>query len=96
MEGWKDYLADPAAGNALIKKDNPNMSDEQIAYGIAKMKELKVVTGGSAARLGIGVMTEDRWKKTFDYMVSAGLLKADTDWHKAYTIQFIKDLKVMP
>jgi NitT/TauT family transport system substrate-binding protein len=32
MEGWKSYMADPAPANALIKKDNPNMTDEQLAY----------------------------------------------------------------
>ena len=32
MEGWKSYLkADPAPANALIKKDNPNMTDDQLA-----------------------------------------------------------------
>ncbi|RZL07581.1 MAG: ABC transporter substrate-binding protein, partial [Rubrivivax sp.] len=31
-EGWKSYLADPAPGNALIKKDNPNMTDDQLNH----------------------------------------------------------------
>lgn len=96
MEGWKSYLADPTLGNAMIKQYNPNMSDEQIAFGIRKLKEIQAVTGGDAARLGIGTITEERWRKTFDYMVSSGLLKPDTDWHKAFTTQFIKDAKVMP
>ena len=42
MEGWKSYLADPAPANALIKKDNPNMTDEQLAYSVAKLKEMGV------------------------------------------------------
>ena len=52
MEGWKSYLADPAAGNALIKKDNPNMTDDQLAYSVAKLKEIGIVTGGDAAQAG--------------------------------------------
>jgi NitT/TauT family transport system substrate-binding protein len=96
MEGWKSYLADPTLGNAMIKQYNPTMSDEQIAFGVAKLKEIKVVTGGDAAKFGIGTITEERWKKTYEYMVASGLLKADTDWHKAFTTQFIKDAKVMP
>lgn len=95
-EGWKSYLEDPAAGNVLIKQDNKNMGDEQLAYALTKLKELKVVTGGDAASQGIGVMTDERWKKTYDTMVATGLLKADTDWRKAYTTQFVKDMKVMP
>ncbi|MEC5385742.1 ABC transporter substrate-binding protein [Uliginosibacterium sp. H3] len=96
IEGWKSYLADPAAANELIKKDNPKMDDEQIAYGIKRMKELKVFDGGDAAKLGAGIMTDARWEATYKFMVGAGLLKADTDWKKAYTTQFVKDLKIMP
>lgn len=95
-EGWKSYLTDPSAGNVLIKADNKSMDDEQLAYAVKKLKELKVVTGGDAATLGIGAMTEERWKKTAETMISTGLLKPDTDWHKAYTTQFVKDMRVMP
>jgi NitT/TauT family transport system substrate-binding protein len=96
MEGWKSYMADPAAGNALIRKENPNMKDAQLAFALEKMKQYRFVNGGDAAKLGIGVMTDERWKKTYDFMVAGGLLKPETDWHKAYTTQFVKDLKVMP
>lgn len=96
MEGWKSYLADPAPANALIKRDNPNMKDDQLAYGLDKLKQLRMITGGDAATRGIGVMTDARWRKTRDFMVEVGLLKADLDWKRAYTTQFVKDLKVMP
>lgn len=95
-EGWKSYLDDPAAGNALIKLDNKAMGDEQLAYALKKIKTLELVTGGDAAKFGIGVMTDERWKKTYETMVATGLLKADTDWRKAYTTQFVKDMRVMP
>ncbi|HEX4410284.1 MAG TPA: ABC transporter substrate-binding protein [Xanthobacteraceae bacterium] len=96
LEGWKSYLkGDAAAANALIKADNPNMSDAQIAFGIKRMNELQVVDGGDAKTMGIGIMTEARWKQTDDLMVSAGLLPKETDWHKAYTTDFVKDLKIM-
>jgi len=96
IEGWKSYLANPAPGNELIKKDNPNMSDGQLAYGLAKMKEINLVTGGDAAKSGIGIMTDERWERTAKFMVEWGLLKPDTDWRRAYTTRFVKDLKVMP
>lgn len=96
IEGWKSYLADPAPANELIKKDNPNMKDDQLAYAVAKLKEHQLITGGDAARMGIGVITDERWKRTYDYMVSAGLLKADVDYRQAFTTQFVRDLKVMP
>ncbi|MBB5499953.1 NitT/TauT family transport system substrate-binding protein [Paraburkholderia sp. MM5384-R2] len=96
MEGWKSYLANPAPGNALIKKDNPEMTDAQLAFGVAQLKKLKLVTGGDASTLGIGAMTDTRWKKTYDYMVGAKLLKASTDYKSAYTLQYIQNAKVMP
>ncbi len=95
MEGWKSYLTgDATAANALIKADNPKMSDEQIAFGIKRMKELKVVDGGDAATMGIGVMTDARWKATYDFMVDAGLLDKSVDYKKAFTTQFIDGMKI--
>jgi len=96
IEGWKSYMANPGPANELIKKDNPNMKDEQIAYAIAKLKENKLLDGGDAGKLGLGVMTDERWKTTYETMVKLGLLKADVDWKAAYTTRFVKDLKIMP
>ncbi|NVO12944.1 MAG: ABC transporter substrate-binding protein [Rhodoplanes sp.] len=97
MEGWKSYIyGDPAPANALIKKDNPNMKDEQIAYAIGKLRESKVLVDGDAATQGIGVMTDARWKATYDFMVQEKLLKPEVDVKSAYTLQFVKDLKIMP
>jgi len=96
MEGWKSYLkGDPGPANALIKADNPNMSDAQIAFGIKRMNELHVVDGGDAQTLGIGIMTEQRWKASYDLMVTSGLLPKDTDWKKAFTSDYVKDLKIL-
>jgi len=95
-EGWKSYLKDPAPGNALIKKAKPEMTDELMAFGVAKIKAYGLVTGGDAKTLGILTMTDSRWKQTFDFMVSAGLTKADVDYHKAYSLQFVKEIKVLP
>jgi NitT/TauT family transport system substrate-binding protein len=94
VEGWKAYLRDPAAGNALIKQMNPQMPDEHIAYSLQKMRDVKAVEGGDAATMGIGIMTEERWKKTRDFLVESNLLKADTDWKSAFTTDYIKDVKI--
>jgi NitT/TauT family transport system substrate-binding protein len=95
LEGWKSYVkGDPSAANALIKADDPKMSDEQIAFGIKRMNELQVVDGGDAKTMGIGIMTEARWKATDDLMVQEGLLPKDTDWTKGFTTEFVKDLKI--
>ena len=98
MQGWKDYLkADPSAANALIKKDNPNMSDDRIAVAIKLMNETGMVGGGDAAGMGIGIVTDERMKKTYDMMVAMKLIDpAKVDVKKTYTTEFVKDLKIMP
>ena len=95
-EGWKSYLANPAPGNALIKRDNPEMSDALLAYSQRKMKEHAIVAGGDAATRGLLTMTDTRWTQTIDFLRSAGLTKAGTDYAKAYTLSLVRDVKVLP
>jgi len=98
MQGWKDYLkGDPSAANALIKKDNPNMTDDKIAVGIKLLNETGMVFGGDAAKMGVGIVTDERMKKTYDMLVEMKLLDpAKVDLKKTYTTEFVKDLKIMP
>ncbi len=95
-EGWKSYLANPAAGNALIRKDNPQMSDELLAYGLARMKAYGIVDGGDAKTAGLLTMTPARWQATIDFLRSAGLAKPGTDYAKAWTLDVVRDVKVVP
>ena len=88
--GWINYLnGDNKAANELIKKDDPEMTDDQIAYSIAQMKAYGIVDSGDAAKLGIGAMTDEHMKSFFDKMVKAGVFKADLDYTKAYTLKFV-------
>lgn len=97
MQGWKDYLqADPAAADALIKKDNPNMSDALLAHGRQMMLASGMVFGGDAARAGVGTMNDERFRKTYDMMVSLKLLDPKVDVKKTYTTEFVEDLRILP
>lgn len=89
MEGWVSYFADPAPGNALIKQANPQMTDEQIDYGLQKMQEYGLVTGGDATTGGIGVMTDERWATLHQFMLEAGLVSPALDIHDVYTLEFL-------
>lgn len=95
-EGWKSYLANPTPGNALIKRDNPRIENALIAYGVARIREYGLVTGGDAATRGIMTMTDARWDKTAEFMRSAGLLKPDFDIRNAYTLDSVQDVHVLP
>jgi NitT/TauT family transport system substrate-binding protein len=88
--GWYHYLyGDNAKANAAIKKDNPEMTDEQIEYSVGKLKEHGIIDSGDTLTKGIGAMTDERVKDFFDQMVKAGLVKPTTDFRKAYTLQFV-------
>jgi len=88
--GWYHYIyGDSGPGNALIKKQNPEMTDSLLAYSIAKMKEYGIVDSGDSVTLGIGAMTDARMKSFFDKMVRAGVAKRGLDLKRAYTLQFV-------
>jgi NitT/TauT family transport system substrate-binding protein len=88
--GWANYLyGDNAAANARIKRDNPEMTDDRIAYSIAKMKEYGIVDSGDTLKGGIGAMTDARMKGFFDKMVASGVVKGGIDYKKAYSLQFV-------
>ncbi|MFL5024359.1 MAG: ABC transporter substrate-binding protein [Microvirga sp.] len=88
--GWYHYLyGDNTKAKELIKRDNPEMTEELLAYSRTKMKEYGIVDSGDTASLGIGAMTDARMKDFFDKMVKAGLFKADLDYRQAYTLRFV-------
>lgn len=96
MEGWVSYLNNPAPGNALIKKDNPKMTDDLLAWAVTQIRQHHLIDGDDAASEGWGTMTETRWRKTRDFMVSANLLDAATDWKQAYTTEFVQTMQIKP
>jgi NitT/TauT family transport system substrate-binding protein len=88
--GWYHYLyGDNAPANAMIRKLNPEMTDELLAYSIARMKEYGIVDSGDALHGGIGAMTDARMADFFDKMVRARVVRTDIDYRKAYTLRFI-------
>ena len=88
--GWYNYLyGDNKAANALIRKHNPEMSEQLIAYSVAKMKEYGIVDSGDTLKLGIGALTDARMKSFFDKMVRVGVTKPNVDYRRAFSTQFV-------
>jgi NitT/TauT family transport system substrate-binding protein len=88
--GWYNYLyGDNKAANAAIKKLNPEMTDDLLAYSIATMKQYGIVDSGDTLTLGIGAMTDARMQNFFDKMVRANVVKPAVDYRKSYTLQFV-------
>jgi NitT/TauT family transport system substrate-binding protein len=88
--GWKSYLyGDPKPGDALILKDNPDMTQDVLDQARAKMRSYGLVDSGDAKTLGIGDMTDARWADFFKLASSQGVYPKDMDYKAAYTLQFV-------
>ncbi|MDP2333890.1 MAG: ABC transporter substrate-binding protein [Reyranella sp.] len=92
LEGWAQYLkGGPAieAANALIKKANPDQTDDRIAYAIKVLNERGIVMSGDAVKDGIGAMSAGRWKDFYESMADVDVLPQGLDVAKAYTLDFV-------
>jgi NitT/TauT family transport system substrate-binding protein len=88
--GWESYLhGDPAPGDALILKDNPEMTPDVLAQARDKMRSYGLVDSGDAATTGIGAMTDARWAAFFQVASSQGIYPKDLDYKRAYTLDFV-------
>ncbi|WP_420325251.1 ABC transporter substrate-binding protein [Mameliella sp.] len=89
IKGWYTYLyGDNAAANEMIKADNPEMTDDKIAFAIEKMKEHGIVDSGDTLEAGIGVITDAQVGDFYAKMVEAGVI-GEVDWQSAYTTEFV-------
>ena len=89
--GWTRFAdGDASAARALILKDNPEMTGDLFDQARAQLKAHGIIDGGDAARLGVGAMTDARWKRFFDTASSQGLYPGSLDWRRAYTLAFLK------
>ncbi|WP_135466176.1 ABC transporter substrate-binding protein [Crenalkalicoccus roseus] len=95
LRGWDQYLKGPAGGfdtagaNRLIREQNPEMTEELIAFGTRMMNEQGIVRSGDAATLGIGAMTEERWGRFHDSVAAVGVLPRDLDWRRAFDLSLV-------
>jgi NitT/TauT family transport system substrate-binding protein len=90
IEGWNSYLyGDPGKANALIKRDNPEITDEQIAFSIRALKEYGIVDSGDALEKGIGAMTRERWESFYGKAVGWGVYPEGLALDRAYTVAFV-------
>lgn len=88
--GWQRYLANPAKGNALIKRDNPDMTDDILKQAHDKMKAHEMVMSGDGKAFGLGSMTDQRWKIFYDTMAGLGLYPKGMNYKKAYDLTFVR------
>ena len=66
-----------------------DLDNDLLAYSVAKMKEHGIVDSGDSLKNGIGAMSDERYTSFFNKMVKAGVVKADLDFRKSYTLRFV-------
>jgi len=89
--GWYNYLyGDRKAANAMMRRENPEMSEDEIEKSVALIRQQGIVDSGDALTRGIGAMTEARIQDFHDKMVKAGLYKpGEVDLKKVATTEFV-------
>ena len=87
--GYYNYLyGDRKAADDMIKKINPDITDEYIEKSIPILRAH--IDVGDAPTKGIGAMSDERMKDFYDKTVTAGLYKpTDFNYRDAYTTQFV-------
>ena len=89
--GWVNYLyGNRTAANAMMIKDNPEMTVAEMEASVALMKAQGIVDSGEAATKGVGAMNPARIQDFYGQMVKAGLYKpGEVDLAKVATFQFV-------
>jgi NitT/TauT family transport system substrate-binding protein len=89
-EGWRSYLHDdPTPAHRLIRAANPDMPADLLRHARTVLRDQQVVEGGDAATLGIGAMTEARWREFFEVASSQGVYPPNMDWKKAFRLDLL-------
>ena len=89
VAGWRDYLyGDPSAADALIRADNPEMTQDVLDQAREKLKSYGIVDGGEASQ--IGLMTDARWQEFFEMARDQGVYPADMNYRAAYSLDFVQ------
>lgn len=89
-KGYEQCIkGDYSAGMKLLLAANPDHGEPLFHFKLKQMRERELVTGGDAAKLGIGAMTDRRWKDFAEMLIHAGIYPASLDYKAAYTLRFV-------
>jgi NitT/TauT family transport system substrate-binding protein len=88
VKGWKDYFANPKPAFEIIKKEDPQNSDDLLDYAYGTLKSAHLIETEDTDKRGIGWMSDERWKAHYEMLVSKGLLKP-LDWKSTMNLQFL-------
>ena len=90
VRGWRDYMQDPAAANAMILKLNPALNPEWMQYSYNALRNGQFITGADASGAGAGQFDAKRWQEMYEQLNALHVVKRPLDVNAAYTTQFLK------
>ena len=86
-EGWKRYIFGEATkGDAAIRKANPDMSADQLAWSRQKLRDIKALGAPGAP---IMTMNNERWQRIYDIQLSAQLIADSPKWKEGYILDVV-------
>jgi NitT/TauT family transport system substrate-binding protein len=88
VEGWREYLQDPAQVDREIARLNPAMSPEQMQFSIDTLKSGHFIDGDGSADSHLGHFTAERWKSTYQQLLDLKVIAYPIDPASAFTLRF--------
>jgi NitT/TauT family transport system substrate-binding protein len=88
IEGWRNYLQDPAQVDGEIARLNPAMSPEQMQFSIDTLKAGHFIDGDGSADSHLGHFTAERWRNTYQQLADLNVIQHPIDPGSAYTLRF--------
>ena len=89
--GWYRYAyGDRRATNALMIKDNPELTEAELDASLMLIRAQGIVDSGEALERGIGAMSTERIRAFYEDMVAARLYRpGDVDPETIAATQFV-------
>lgn len=91
IQGWRDYLNDPASANAAIAKLNPALNPAWMQFTWQALRGGNFVTGSDTTGAQIGQMDPARWSIMYQQLLDLKVIDKQFDPATAYTLQFVQE-----
>ncbi len=90
IRGWRDYMNDPAAANAMIERLNPALSHDWANYSYNALKSGQYVPGDDPSGSQTGQFNPARWTTLYNQLLALHVIHKPIDPSSAYSLQFMK------
>jgi NitT/TauT family transport system substrate-binding protein len=89
IRGWRDYMNDPTAANALIEKLNPALNPDWVSFSYKALKAGHYVTGDDATGDQTGQFDPERWTILYKQLLDLRVIQKPIDPATGYSLAFL-------